>query len=105
MPPSKCCRLLRLPCTLTTALETTAPFRGAVIAQPPKPPKKRMRITQPQIAYFLKESSGGALSGMAGSAEGADAGAGVAGSDSPPPGTRSLTLSLIISILSPNAQH
>ena len=47
MPPSECCTLLRLPSTLTMASPTTAPFKGAMIAQPPKPAKKTRRMIQP----------------------------------------------------------
>src|SRR5262245_15692894 len=56
MPPSRCCTLLRLVSTLTKPLATTAPFKGAVIAQAPKPPKKMAMIDQPAIAAERMES-------------------------------------------------
>src|SRR4029079_10728650 len=66
MPPSRCCRLLRLVSTLMTPLATTAPFNGAESAQAPKTPKNKPMMIHPAKATFLMDSLGRVAPGAIG---------------------------------------
>ncbi len=53
MPPSRCCMVLRLPCTSSAPVPTTAPSSGASAAHPPKPPKKMAMVARPVLMLFI----------------------------------------------------